>query len=202
MWVTEKLRMRRKKKLSQASREATDSPEGNGLELTLIFSQLNAQSSVYKQELRTPWEASPGQKRALDQSRGRSQCLQVETILCSFPDKIMILLTSLGTEAISHQLYGQWQLCIASQWCAPLKTRGICAQNLVLHGFGIHPSFHQNGWKYVNIGIIFMGMFTRHWWTAASKCLQEHLHQKWLSVYCLNCMLIEHLWILAGDSWM
>lgn len=36
----------------------------------------------------------------------------------------------------------------------------------------------------------------------SSQCLQEHLHQKWPSIYCLNCKLIECLWILADNSWV
>lgn len=50
----------------------------------------------------TPCEASPGPHRALEQSWGRPQHPQVETILCAFPNKIMILLTSQGIGAISH----------------------------------------------------------------------------------------------------
>lgn len=117
-------------------------------------------------------------------------------------NKTIILLTSQGTGAVSHSLYGQPQLYITSQWQPPLKIRGICMQKLVIHGFGIHPSFQQNGWKYVNKWIIFVGMFTRCWWRAVRKCLQGCLHQTWPSVYCLNCKLIECLGILADNSLM
>ena len=85
--------------------------------------------------------------------------------------------------------------------CPTKEQRHLCTK-LLFHRFGIHPSFHQNGWKYVNKCIIFMDMFTRRWWRAVSKCLQEHLHQKWPSVYCLNCKLVECLWMLADNSWM
>lgn len=107
MCITEKLRMQRGKKSNHQSHMRPQTHQKIALELTLIFSQLNDQSSVYEQELRTPWEAFHGHKRALEQSWGRPQCLQVETILCSFPNKTMILLTCQGTGAISHHVYGQ-----------------------------------------------------------------------------------------------